>query len=274
MKHYKQHALSAAFPSMSEADLGILAVDIKAYGLHNPITIFEGQVIDGWHRWQACMQVKIKPEFVNLDDTTDPVAFVRSMNGHRRHLTGSQRAASEVALRGWAQTGKNQHQKEGGSLVAIEAQAPTSKEMAKAAGVSIGTIEHAKAAQKAGLGKDVVDGKISAFAAANKNKPKPQPAAPEDAPPNEADFHVEQMEDALEYLWDENARLTIMLHSLSIPEEDRAAFQLRMTEIEAENKHLHIVNRGLIASRNTTTLENNVMRKQLVAYANREKKSK
>ena len=169
---YEQHPLSAAFPSMDERDLVALAADIKVNGQREPGTIFEGMILDGWHRYQACEQAGV--EFVATEFTgEDPVAFVKSRNLHRRHLTASQRAASIVMCSKW-QSGAG---RPGNSAIL---QNSTTARMAGEAQTSPRTVEDAKRAVEAGLGKDVVDGKISASAAAKKVKQDSPPTSKAD----------------------------------------------------------------------------------------------
>lgn len=268
---YQQHALSQAYPAMLPADIGILAVDIEEHGQHDLIVLYDGEILDGWHRYLACLQVKVKPEFINLPEHLDPVAFVRSKNGFRRHLTGSQRAASEVALREWAKVGVNQHPKKGGSAPSAEARAPstlnTSKEMAKSAGVSVRTIEDAKVAQKAGLGKDVVDGKITAKAAAKIAKPQkpaitttPEPEHEDNAPTDydEKDLMI----DSLRFDNDRMANL-VAGAVFTGSEEERAELLTRMDELVADNNHLHVMNKALTVARDRVMIENKSLKKQL-----------
>ena len=155
MSDFKRHALSAAFPSMGVDDFEALTSDIAANGLRSPIVLFEGEVLDGWHRYTACLAAGVEPTFAEFEGN-DPVAFVISANLHRRQLTGSQRAASIVACSAW----KPAHRPPAGNS------APGSELLAKQAEVSTRTIEHAKAAQLAGLGDEVRDGKVSAKRAA------------------------------------------------------------------------------------------------------------
>lgn len=164
----QQHPLSAAFPAMPENELGALALDIEAHGQREPGVIFEGMVLDGWHRYLACEKAGIEfrcAEFYGAD----PVAFVLSRNLHRRHLTASQRAAAVVAAHKWRPHGDQSRSVPGTDR--------TTKEMAKAAEVSPSTIEHAKAAETAGLGDAVRDGLVSAKDAARiaKGEPAPKP---------------------------------------------------------------------------------------------------
>ena len=157
---YQQHPLSAAFPGMSKTDLAALTDDIAEEGQREPITLYEGMILDGWHRYQACVACGRVPVTVELPSGIDPVAFVKSHNLHRRHLTGSQRAEAVTACSEWAERGtsqKNARTGEPGSPLPL-----TVAEMAASADVSERTIQQAKAAHVAGLGEAVRDGKITA----------------------------------------------------------------------------------------------------------------
>ena len=165
---YFQHELSSAFPGMTKTELDALTSDIAEEGQRESITLFQGKILDGWHRYCACNACGRVPNMVELKSGIDPVAFVKSRNLHRRHLTGSQRAAAVVACGEWAKSGDNQHKAGGGEL----GSGATVKAMAKEAEVSTRTIQHAKAAQVAGKGEAVRDGEMSAKVAAESVKPK------------------------------------------------------------------------------------------------------
>ena len=150
----QQHPLSAAFPGMTKADLSALTDDIAEEGQREPITIYQDMILDGWHRYQACVACGRVPITVELPTGVDPVAFVKSHNLFRRHLTGSQRAEAVVACADWAKVGRPGNSAPGTEL--------TAKTMAKEAEVGTRTVEHAKAAHVAGLGEAVRDGKITA----------------------------------------------------------------------------------------------------------------
>jgi hypothetical protein len=81
---------------MTSEAFGSLVADIKNNGLIEPIVLFEGKIIDGRHRYEACRLAGIEPRFAEYTGD-DPLQFVRSLNVHRRHLSESQ-AAVEVAL--------------------------------------------------------------------------------------------------------------------------------------------------------------------------------
>lgn len=91
------HPLSNIFPMMGVEDLTKLAEDIAKHGLRESITTKDGKILDGRHRYLACQQVGVTPEFVKYDGD-DLAAFVVSKNCHRRHLTKTERAAIAVEL--------------------------------------------------------------------------------------------------------------------------------------------------------------------------------
>lgn len=146
----KRHPLSAAFPNMPEDDFGALVADIKANGLRDHGWTYEGQILDGWHRYQACEEAGVKFRYEEYRGS-DPQRFVISRNLHRRHLTPSQRAAIVVAVFDWQAVGSNQykirkHEKQGGSNEPPSTDKPkaTVATMAEAAQVSPSTIKRAK----------------------------------------------------------------------------------------------------------------------------------
>ena len=151
----KQHPLSAAFPAMHLEELSALTDDIATHGLRHPVVLFEGQVLDGWHRYTATLAAGLSPKLVELPDDEDPVAFVLSLNLSRRHLSSSQRAAAVVACREWKPSGRPEKEAPGAPF-------HTNEEMASEAGASVSTIKQAKRAAGAGLGEAVRDGKVSA----------------------------------------------------------------------------------------------------------------
>jgi hypothetical protein len=186
---YAQHPLSAAFPSMPAEDRQSLTDDIEVNGQREPIVVFEGMVIDGWHRYQACLSLGLPVDEMPLPDGEDPVAYVKSRNLHRRHLTGSQRAAAVVACSEWHPAHRPNNCAPGAHLA-------TAKQMAREADVGVRTIVQAKAAQAAGLGDAVREGKVSAKRAAEVAKlPAEERAAAIAAPAPKSKTEAQQMAD-------------------------------------------------------------------------------
>jgi len=85
------HPAANILPQMNRTDFEALKADIVTNWLREKIVIYENQILDGRHRYRACLEAGIEPEFRDYEGD-DPVRFVLSMNLHRRHLSPSQRA--------------------------------------------------------------------------------------------------------------------------------------------------------------------------------------
>jgi hypothetical protein len=85
------HSLAALFPPLDDAEFEALKADIREHGLREPITVFENKILDGTHRYKACLAVGVAPRFRDHQGGS-PLAFVLGMNLRRRHLTTTQRA--------------------------------------------------------------------------------------------------------------------------------------------------------------------------------------
>jgi len=86
----EQHPIGQILPPMSPEEHYSLRNDLVVHGLRVPIVRYEGKILDGWHRYQLCIEENIEPRF---DDYAgdDPFGFVRSLNLSRRHLTLAQK---------------------------------------------------------------------------------------------------------------------------------------------------------------------------------------
>jgi hypothetical protein len=86
------HPFTKEFPPLDNAAFEALVADIKIHGQREPITLYDGRVLDGVHRYRACLRLKIKPRFEEFEgDDAAALAFTASKNLHRRHLTPKQR---------------------------------------------------------------------------------------------------------------------------------------------------------------------------------------
>lgn len=99
---YEQHPLSAAFPPMAEDARLALRDSIEDIGVQNPVVLFEGMIIDGWHRYCVARELGASCEVVELPADADPRAFALAQNRARRHLTASQVAIVVAAVYDWA----------------------------------------------------------------------------------------------------------------------------------------------------------------------------
>lgn len=85
MADLKNHPASELFPLMDGIELRSLADDIAANGLLEPISLLDGQVLDGRNRLRACKASGVEPRFVDVDlgglspteSKTSPAALFR-----------------------------------------------------------------------------------------------------------------------------------------------------------------------------------------------------
>lgn len=106
------HETANIFP-LDEEHIADLAKDIRQHGLLRPIEVFEGKILDGRRRWLACEQGKVKPWTLEVHPE-DPIAYVLSLNLHRRHLTTSQASMCAARARGLYDKRAKERQKAGG----------------------------------------------------------------------------------------------------------------------------------------------------------------
>ena len=92
MAELLKHRFSNLFEK-SPGDLALVkaSISLNGYDPHQPIVLYDGQILDGYHRYTACRELGIEPltrEFNGGDKAA--LEYVWSMNYSRRHL--SQRA--------------------------------------------------------------------------------------------------------------------------------------------------------------------------------------
>lgn len=104
------HPLAGLIPGMQADEYAALVADIGGRGLLEPIVLHEGLVLDGRHRYRACIDTGVEPRFRDYEGD-DAVGFVVAMNILRRHLTPSQRAV--LALGFEAEYAKDAKERQG-----------------------------------------------------------------------------------------------------------------------------------------------------------------
>jgi hypothetical protein len=97
------HPWAGIFPLSTEAEVAILAEDIRAHGLHVPIVVDPcGTIIDGRNRYRALQLLRVDhcPEYyvsTHLEGAA-LLGYIVGLNLHRRHLDESQRAMVAAKL--------------------------------------------------------------------------------------------------------------------------------------------------------------------------------
>jgi hypothetical protein len=113
----KFHEYANIYRLLPEAELQKLADDIKGKGQLLPITSYEGKVLDGRNRFNACMLAGVEPR-IEPYEGDDPLGLIASLNDHRRHDTEAERAlvgARMANLRQGAPEGNKNAAKSNGS---------------------------------------------------------------------------------------------------------------------------------------------------------------
>jgi hypothetical protein len=173
------HELANVFSLIEGPDFDGLVDSIRANGQREPITYFEGKILDGRNRYRACVEVDVKPVGRDFEGSFEQARqFVIDANMHRRHLTTSQRAAAAAELATMKQGARTDlPSKEGKS------QAEAAKQMK----VSVASVERAAIVKKAdpALFEQVKKGNVSVTAAAKTAGPpkiRTAPLGPTPAP--------------------------------------------------------------------------------------------
>lgn len=97
MRKIKYHPLADLFPRIPVDDFRAMVQSIAKFGQKQKIILFEGKILDGRHRYEACLEAGVKPQFEEYKGD-DPIGYVEAVNFHRRHMDSSQRAAVAYSL--------------------------------------------------------------------------------------------------------------------------------------------------------------------------------
>ena len=146
------HSFAEPWPLLEGQKFDELVADIKAFGLRQPITVYQQKILDGRNRFRACVKAGVAPRFKPADAKTDHDALMEStsLNKHRRHMSEDALAfvAGQLAnLEKGENAGKintalsKERTSSHGSAITVE-------EAANAVGVSPAHVTRARAIQK------------------------------------------------------------------------------------------------------------------------------
>lgn len=130
---YQYHEFANLFPMMSEEETSSLRADIAANGLLDEIVLYDGMILDGRNRYEACLAVGVEPRFVTHTEG-DPLTFVVSRNV-RRNLTPSQKAVIALDIAAMLAVRAEKKQRMGKALSADDDGIRANEMAAKAMGI-------------------------------------------------------------------------------------------------------------------------------------------
>jgi len=109
----KRHRLSVAFGDMSPPEFAAFLADIAKNGIRNAVTLFEGYILDGWHRYRAAQQLGILcPAKEFRGSLSEASAEVDSQNNYRRHDDLGTRVALLLQREKYAKLGTKKEETE------------------------------------------------------------------------------------------------------------------------------------------------------------------
>ena len=214
MEQLTRHPLSALWGDMPEDQYREFVEGIKERHIRQMIMTLDGKILDGWHRYKACLELGIEP-FVAVYTEDDPVVYVIRQNANRRHLTPGQRAACIDGLlpmagrRDAARPGTLTKMAGSPGVHPGSPPVPTVEDIAAEAGVSERTDPTGprSAQNAAGLGEKAVrSGELSPKAAAAQAKGEPNlPKGP--TPKDRLEAQVDALAMEVQEKAEENERL-------------------------------------------------------------------
>ena len=96
---FEAHPLTDHMPVKSDSEYEALKESIRINGLQQPVTRFEGQILDGRHRLRACCEVGIPVAVMDLiGSPDDALVYVLQSNQYHHDYSVSQRAAVAALL--------------------------------------------------------------------------------------------------------------------------------------------------------------------------------
>ncbi len=140
-QEYEFHEFANIYRLLEGADFQAMVASIKT-GQRNPITLYEGKILDGRNRYKACIAAGVAPKFRTYQGD-DPLGEISALNDIRRHDSDNERAMVGARMAN-LKIGANQHQKEGPTGVGPSQPAVSVERAVVLSGSTRGMVERAK----------------------------------------------------------------------------------------------------------------------------------
>ncbi len=123
-----RHPLSALWGDLPRHIMLDLEDSMEMHGwtLSGPAIVYQNQILDGWHRYQAALRTGVEPRLCYLTEDEDPIEVAVALNSHRRHLSPGERARKIQACYAW--TGNRNGYRVGPSIPEVAALAGCSRQ--------------------------------------------------------------------------------------------------------------------------------------------------
>ena len=95
---YQQHPYGKAWQQFDTQTFAELVSNVQSRGLDQDILLYQDMVLEGWHRYLACLQTNIIPRFVEFKGTDLEAAEKVHASGVRRQSSADQRYAAFLML--------------------------------------------------------------------------------------------------------------------------------------------------------------------------------
>ena len=180
----KQHPFGKVWQPFDHAALEEMCENIARRGLDKEIIRYQDMILEGWHRYLACLAAEVEPRFIDFKGTDLEAAELVHASGIRRHSSAEQRYASFDMLCDACPAFKEkyealkvkgeQQQKDGKPLGTYAQRVDVLKTKAEAAGVSKTTAKKVERVKKKNPGAvaDIAAGKTTANKELNKKATK------------------------------------------------------------------------------------------------------
>ena len=127
-----QHPRAKRYRPFTGGELHRLRESVKRLGVVQPVIIWQGQVLDGWHRYLVALELGVECPTRNYDGAAEDVdAWLAALNDARRHCSDMQ-FAMMVAADSPQRPGRGRPQK---TLTAVNVSAKTDKQLAAEHGI-------------------------------------------------------------------------------------------------------------------------------------------
>ena len=137
------HDIANSWPLHDAKEHASLVGAIKRDGLQSPIVLFEGKILDGRNRYNACLEAGVKIKTVKLPDDKCPYRWVENANDWRRHQGQQARKEARAILAAKESTAKSGNQPAPTSSNE-EVETKTRQQAAKDHDVDLSSLDRAK----------------------------------------------------------------------------------------------------------------------------------